>query len=156
MATARGRNATGKISQARSVGKNVENRLPQTMGFGAFPHAQRVPSISPPLPPDAHLVAVETDLRCDVFVEHPGEPEQNDGGPLGEAVADGPGLAEFLQEFLLPFRDDDLRSVPSHGRSPENRETRQNRRCPTSVQHQCYDVALATLFVQLFIWPTST
>ncbi len=75
-------------TRSRRVGEDVENRLTQTVGLGAFPHAQRVPGIPSTLTPNSHLGPVEADLKGDVFVQHPGETQQDDRRPLREALAD--------------------------------------------------------------------
>src|SRR6266700_545727 len=96
-------------TRSRGVGKDIENRLTQTVGLGAFPYAQRLPGIPPTLTPNTHLDPIEADLEGDFFVQHPGETQQDDPRPLRDALANRARLAEFLQQFLLPFTNNDLR-----------------------------------------------
>ena len=65
---------------------------------------------------------------------------------LSEALADRARLAEFLQQLLLPFTDDDLRGRPWHGRSPHNRETRRDTQFPNTVKGRFYGAALVSVF----------
>jgi hypothetical protein len=101
-------------ARSRGVREDVEDRLTQTMGLGTFPHAQRIPGVPPSLPPKAHLLSVQADPRGDLVVEEPLEPEHNDRRPLRDALADGTRLAEFLQQNLLSFADNDLGGRPGH------------------------------------------
>jgi hypothetical protein len=99
---------------ARSIGEKIANCLAKFSRVGTFKVREFWPSIAPPLPPNAHLIAIQPDLNGDIGVELFLERHQNNVRALRNRCGLRARGGEFLKNPLLFFGDEHLRSLSWH------------------------------------------
>src|SRR5271156_479657 len=134
-----------RAPRPRRVGQDFEDGFTEPARFGAFPNAERLPSLAPPLPPNTDLLPVEPPLHGNLFVQAPLNPENQNRRALDDPFRRRARPTEFLQDRQLLLADPDLGRFPRHLSPPlpHNRGSRRYTQIPDFLKPRFRVVELA-------------
>src|SRR5208337_5066494 len=107
-----------RTPRTRRVGQDFEDSFTEPVRLGAFPDAQRLPSISPPFPPHADLLPVQPDFLRNLLVQEPLNPPHQNQRTLHNPLRHRARPTEFLQNRQLLLANPDLCRCPWHSSPP--------------------------------------